>query len=52
MYQRRFDNRKMPLPLIKTYIRALLTGLDDLHKECRTVHTGKFVFCFASSWEY
>ncbi|KAJ5239770.1 hypothetical protein N7468_004389 [Penicillium chermesinum] len=39
MYQRRFDDSKMPLPLIKTYIRALLTGLDYLHKECRTVHT-------------
>ncbi|KAF4227638.1 hypothetical protein CNMCM6805_002775 [Aspergillus fumigatiaffinis] len=39
MYQRRFDDRKMPLPLIKTYIRALLTGLDYLHKVCRTVHT-------------
>ncbi|GLB08725.1 hypothetical protein AtubIFM57258_004629 [Aspergillus tubingensis] len=39
MYQQRFDHRKMPLPLVKTYIRALLTGLDYLHKECRTVHT-------------
>ncbi|KAL3435985.1 kinase domain protein [Aspergillus tetrazonus] len=39
MYQRRFDNGKMPLPLIKTYIRALLTGLEYLHKECRIVHT-------------
>ncbi|RAL15370.1 putative protein kinase [Aspergillus homomorphus CBS 101889] len=39
MYQRRFDGEKMPLPLIKTYIRALLTGLDYLHKECRIVHT-------------
>ncbi|KMK60538.1 protein kinase, putative [Aspergillus fumigatus Z5] len=39
MYQRRFNDRKMPLPLIKTYIRALLTGLDYLHKVCRTVHT-------------
>ncbi|TQB69246.1 hypothetical protein MPDQ_002150 [Monascus purpureus] len=29
----------MPLPLIKTYIRALLTGLEYLHKECRIVHT-------------
>lgn len=41
MYQRRFDDRKLPLPLIKTYIRALLTGLEYLHKECRVVHTGK-----------
>lgn len=44
MYQQRFDNRKMPLPLVKTYIRALLTGLDYLHKECRTVHTGRSIF--------
>ncbi|KAI3005997.1 hypothetical protein CBS147346_4024 [Aspergillus niger] len=40
MYLRRFDEKQMPLPLIKTYIRALLTGLDYLHKNCRTVHTG------------
>ncbi|KAJ5205702.1 hypothetical protein N7491_003671 [Penicillium cf. griseofulvum] len=39
IYQRRFDDRKMPLPLIKTYIRALLTGLDYLRKECRIVYT-------------
>ncbi|RAK98524.1 kinase domain protein [Aspergillus ibericus CBS 121593] len=39
MYQRRFDNERMPLPLVKTYIRALLMGLDYLHKECRIVHT-------------
>ncbi|KAF7165338.1 hypothetical protein CNMCM5623_009543 [Aspergillus felis] len=44
MYQRRFDDRKMPLPLIKTYIRALLTGLDYLHKECRIVHTVPYDF--------
>ncbi|KAJ5609130.1 hypothetical protein N7528_009697 [Penicillium herquei] len=43
MYQRRFDDRKMPLPLAKTYIRILLTGLDYLHKECRTVHTGNYI---------
>lgn len=43
MYQRRFDGRKMPLPLIKTYIRALLTGLDYLHTNCKTVHTGKLI---------
>lgn len=46
MYQQRFEDRKMPLPLIKTYIRALLTGLDYLHKECRTAHTGSFIFLF------
>ena len=46
MYQRRFGDRKMPLPLIKTYIRALLTGLDYLYKEYRIVHIGRF-FIFA-----
>lgn len=44
MYQRRFEDRKMPLALIKMYIRALLTGLDYLHQECRVVHTGMSIF--------
>lgn len=48
LYQQRFNNRKIPLPLIKTYIRALLMGLDYLHKECRTVHTGKLILSLAS----
>lgn len=41
MYQRRFNDGKMPLPVAKTYIRVLLMGLGFLHRECRTVHTGK-----------
>lgn len=52
MYQRRFGGRKMPLPLVKTYIRALLTGLDYLHKKCRIVHTGKPIFGLASRRRY
>lgn len=43
MYQKRFKGGKMPLPLAKTYIRVLLTGLDYLHKESRIVHTGNVV---------
>ncbi|PYH82428.1 kinase-like protein [Aspergillus uvarum CBS 121591] len=39
MYQPRFADGRMLLPLIKTYIRTLLTGLDYLHQECRVVHT-------------
>ncbi|PCG91500.1 Hypothetical protein PENO1_093530 [Penicillium occitanis (nom. inval.)] len=39
MYQRRFDDRKMPLPLVKVYIHTLLMGLEYLHKECKIVHT-------------
>lgn len=42
VYQRRFG-KTVPLPLIKTYICALLMGLDYLHKTCRTVHTGRFI---------
>ncbi|OJJ31495.1 hypothetical protein ASPWEDRAFT_62631 [Aspergillus wentii DTO 134E9] len=39
IYQWRFSNRKVPLPLIKAYIHALLTRFDYLHKECRIAHT-------------
>ncbi|KAH8691546.1 kinase-like domain-containing protein [Talaromyces proteolyticus] len=39
MYQQRFDDRKMPLALMKIYVRALLTGLEYLHKECRIIHS-------------
>lgn len=48
MYQQRFDDRMMPLPFVKTYIRTLLTGLDYLHRKCRTVHTGKSISSIAS----
>jgi serine/threonine protein kinase len=47
IYQRRFGNKRTPLPITKTYIRALLTGLEYLHRECRVVHTGKFIFGLA-----
>lgn len=33
----------IPLPLVKTYIRFLLLGLDYLHSACRVVHTGMFL---------
>ena len=35
---------KLPLSIVKAYIRIPLTGLDYLHTECRVVHTGK---CFS-----
>ncbi|KAF3484187.1 CMGC/SRPK protein kinase [Arthroderma uncinatum] len=37
--QRRFVNRKLPLPIAKAYIYFLLVGLDHLHSECKVVHT-------------
>ncbi|PKY02286.1 kinase-like protein [Aspergillus campestris IBT 28561] len=39
MYRRRFVDKQIPLPLVKMYLRVLLTGLDYLHKDCRIVHT-------------
>lgn len=48
MYQRRFNDRKMPLPLVKVYIHALLTGLEYLHKECRIIYTGKPILSLGS----
>ncbi|EGC45498.1 protein kinase [Histoplasma capsulatum var. duboisii H88] len=39
IFQRRFKDGVIPLPLIKTYVRVLLIGLDYLHKSCSIVHT-------------
>lgn len=36
----RFVDARIPLPLMKLYIRMLLVGLDYLHCVCRMVHTG------------
>lgn len=37
--QRRFVDRKIPLPISKAYIYFLLVGLDYIHSECKVVHT-------------
>lgn len=39
--QRRFVDRRIPLPIAKAYIYFLLAGLDYLHSECKVVHSGK-----------
>ncbi|KAJ9375692.1 hypothetical protein DTO063F5_9212 [Paecilomyces variotii] len=39
LFQRRFKDGKIPLPLVKTYVRFLLIGLDYLHTACSVVHT-------------
>lgn len=41
VFQKRFENRRMPLPVAKAYIQLLLLGLQYLHAECRLIHTGK-----------
>jgi serine/threonine protein kinase len=41
LFQRRFIDQKLPLPIVKTYLLMLLAGLDYLHSECRVVHTGR-----------
>ncbi|KAE8146926.1 kinase-like domain-containing protein [Aspergillus avenaceus] len=38
IFQRRFVDRKLPLPIAKAYIYFLLVGLDYLHSECKVVH--------------
>ena len=40
LFQRRFKDEMIPLPIIKAYIYILLVGIDYLHTECKTVHTG------------
>ncbi|EFR00913.1 CMGC protein kinase [Nannizzia gypsea CBS 118893] len=39
LFKRRFKDEAIPLPLVKTYVRLLLVGLDYLHTECKVVHT-------------
>ncbi|PLN77917.1 kinase-like domain-containing protein [Aspergillus taichungensis] len=39
IFQRRFVDRMVPLPIAKAYIYFLLVGLDYLHSECQVVHT-------------
>ncbi|KAJ5356918.1 hypothetical protein N7517_011527 [Penicillium concentricum] len=38
-FQKRFENRRMSLPVAKAYIVLLLLGLQYLHAECRLIHT-------------
>lgn len=46
LFQKRFKNGTIPLPIVKTYIRVLLVGLDYLHSTCKVAHTGTFRHAF------
>ncbi|KAL4876551.1 protein kinase [Aspergillus karnatakaensis] len=39
LFQERFNDRQVPLPILKAHITILLWGLDYLHSECHVVHT-------------
>jgi len=39
LFRHHFLNKRLPLPLVKAYIRIILTGLDYLHSQCHVVHT-------------
>ncbi|PWY77410.1 protein kinase [Aspergillus heteromorphus CBS 117.55] len=39
LFRRRFVGDKIPLPVIKAYVRLLLEGLDYLHTKCMVAHT-------------
>ena len=41
LFQRRWENGKLPPALLKVYLRFLLRGLDYLHSECHIIHTGE-----------
>ena len=48
--QRRFIDRKIPLPIAKAYIYFLLVGLDYLHSECKVVHGGECLSPFSCAY--
>ncbi|KAJ5415176.1 hypothetical protein N7465_003871 [Penicillium sp. CMV-2018d] len=39
LFQRRCWNQRLPLGLLKGYLKLLLKGLDYLHSECKIIHT-------------
>ena len=41
IFQKRFVNQRLPLPMAKAYICILLAGLEYLQAECKVVHTGQ-----------
>ena len=41
LFQRRWENDKLPVALLKVYLRFILRGLDYLHSECHIIHTGE-----------
>lgn len=41
LFQRRWENNKLPVAVLKVYLKFLLRGLDYLHSECHIIHTGE-----------
>ncbi|KAI9703411.1 MAG: hypothetical protein M1820_005883 [Bogoriella megaspora] len=39
LFQRRWEDGKLPPILLKIYLKLILQGLDYLHSECRIIHT-------------
>ncbi|KAA6414730.1 MAG: hypothetical protein FRX48_01480 [Lasallia pustulata] len=39
IFQRRWEDGKLPPSIVKVYTRFLLQGLNYLHSECRVIHT-------------
>lgn len=41
IYKRRWVDGKIPLVVLKIYLKLILQGLDYLHSECEVIHTGE-----------
>lgn len=41
LFQRRWDDNKIPPEILKIYLRFILQGLDYMYSECRIIHTGE-----------
>ncbi|KAI9741406.1 MAG: hypothetical protein M1834_003123 [Cirrosporium novae-zelandiae] len=39
LFQRRWENGKLPPVVLKVYLKFILRGLDHLHSECHIIHT-------------
>lgn len=46
IFQRRWEDGKLPPSIVKVYTRFFLQGLNYLHSECHVIHTGGFEASF------
>lgn len=46
LFQRRWENGKLPPAFLKIYLRFLLRALNYLHSKCHIIHTSEFKATF------
>lgn len=45
MFRQRLKGGRLPVDLLKPYLRVILQALDYLHTDCQIIHTGELTAC-------